>query len=86
MKSFDKTDNVSEDIPSFQESVKRAKSKTQAIDDNVISMDHSDDIDQSAPEEQMEMLDEVIQDSQNDDDEAIIDDVGNFDDMSGEVG
>ena len=29
---------------------------------------------QAAPEEQMEMLDEVIQDSQNDEDEAIIDD------------
>ena len=46
-------------------------------------MDHSDDIDESAPQEEMDMLDEVIQDSQNDDEEAIIDDVAGLDDMSG---
>ena len=53
-------------------------------------MDHSDDIDQSVPQDDMDMPDEVIDDSQNDVEEAIIDDDAEPEDdivdMSGAVG
>ena len=40
---------VSEDIADLEDSSRKDEVKQSALDDNVISMDHSDDIDESAP-------------------------------------
>ena len=41
--------DAEEEIADLEESVPREELKQSALDDNVISMDHSDDIDESAP-------------------------------------
>lgn len=43
--------DVSEDIADLESSSRKDQVKQSALDDNVISMDHSDDIDESAPGE-----------------------------------
>ena len=42
-------DDLDEDIADLEDSEPRDDVKQSALDDNVISMDHSDDIDESAP-------------------------------------